>query len=98
MPLTKGTALAVPHKDTVMRALAPEVRLLDMPDEIGHLSLHVRTLGTGAHKEILRESLENVPQGLKPSPIAHFTARLKPCPSFSVPSSGEFFRNLFSDL
>jgi predicted ATPase len=65
MPLTKGTALAVPHKDTVMRALAPEVRLLDMPDEIGHLSLHVRTLGTGAHKEILRESLENRTPGAK---------------------------------
>jgi hypothetical protein len=32
---------------------------------------------------------KTVPQGLKPSPIAYSTARLKPCPS-----SSEFFRSL----
>jgi hypothetical protein len=41
-------------------------------------------------KQFAGNHWKTVPQGLKPSPIAHSTARLKPCPS-----SSESFRGLF---
>src|SRR5271168_665427 len=51
-----------------MRALAPEVRF----------SMLVPT------RKLSWKTVPQGPQGLKPSPIAYFTARLKPCPSYSV--------------
>jgi hypothetical protein len=43
-----------------------------------------------AKNKFVANHWKTVPQGLKPSLIAYFTARLNACPSYS-----EFFRSLF---
>jgi hypothetical protein len=48
-----------------MRALAPEVRFWDLPDEIGHISLHIKAPRFVSHKEIRWELLENRTSGAK---------------------------------
>jgi hypothetical protein len=76
---TYGTASAVPYKATAMRALAPEVRLFRMPDEPLDARKGVEVLVLT--KKFAGNHWKDVPQGLKPSPIAYSMARLTPCPS-----------------
>jgi hypothetical protein len=61
---------------------SPEVRLWDMPDEIGPLSRHVKPEVLVVTRRFAGNHWKTGPQGLKPSPIAYWkAARLKPCPS-----------------
>ena len=55
-------------KATAMRALAPEVRLWGIPDEIGHLSRHVKALRAGSHKEIRQKFLKDRTSGAERIP------------------------------